>query len=160
MLIEEELTAPSEELFAIGPLSRNVAGHRDALSIYQRLALSSHHEEVVLAKQRVVALEHVLPIWVVNRALGVARVVRIPDAPAVRPGHRIGGLLFGVFDPRRSGVTRRRIDRCRERRDSYDRGLRLEDPPRPLRRGLRNHVGACCEGAFAVVAIAALERNL
>ena len=66
-----------------GRCAAHVAGHGQLAHVEQGIAFSKDHQKIVLSEDGIVALEHVLSIGVVDRALFKSRIFGKADAPAV-----------------------------------------------------------------------------
>src|SRR5262249_46060331 len=94
-----------------GIFSADVAWNRKPLYIGLGLARSRDHEKVLLPKNRVIAFEDVLPVWVYQPAVHVPRVLWKPNPPSIRPGEVVGRGLGWSVDARSPRVSQGRIDR-------------------------------------------------
>ena len=90
VLSEEGLCSAAEELGAIGALAADVAWDRQLAHVEEGVALGGDQQEIVLAKNGIVALQHILAIGIVDCALFEPGVFRKADAPAIGHRYRIG----------------------------------------------------------------------
>src|SRR5262249_19655412 len=83
VLVGIDEPATPEEFGAVGILSADVAWTRQPLHIGLGLAGGSNYQKVVLAQNRVIAFEYVLPVRVYQPAVNIPWVLRKSDPPSI-----------------------------------------------------------------------------